>query len=98
MIEKKLLCLLWFKKLNEEIRNRIDYQSHQTADQSSVYADKLQVFPHFQFQFSAQVAALPVSNRWTDEIGRLVRVFQDVLICGDANPVIDFILEIFIIF
>ena len=32
MIEKKLLCLLWFKKLNEEIRNRIDHQSHQTTD------------------------------------------------------------------
>ena len=32
MIEKKLLCLLWFKKLNEEIRNRIDYQSNQTAN------------------------------------------------------------------
>ena len=61
MIEKKLLCLLWFKKLNEEIRNRIDYQSNQTADQSSVYADELKIFANFKLQFFAELFSLPIS-------------------------------------
>ena len=96
MIEKKLLCLLWFKKLNEEIRNRIDYQSNQTADQSPVNADKLKIFSNFKLQFFAEFFSFPVSYRWTDKVSGEVRVFQDIFICRNANPVIDFVLKFFI--
>ncbi len=41
--------------LNEEMRNSINQQSHQTTYQSSVDPDKLQVFSYFQFQFFTQL-------------------------------------------
>ena len=48
--------------LNKKMRNRIDNQSYQTAHQSSIYTDELQIFSDFQFEFFTQFFAFPIAD------------------------------------